>query len=120
MTSVEILSGGQLKRGDTEPPLRVRLINDNGNPFVVPSGWDGTVTIVPANSDEKTVDAASLTVVSSDNGIVEYDWGDGDTDETGTYQAEFRMFEEDNSGNIIQMMTFPNDRYLPVRIMEEL
>lgn len=107
-----------LKRNDTSPAIKSQLVNDDGEPIDLSSNGlqpadsvdfhmiadDGTVTVdAPATFDDKA------------NGIVSYSWQTGDTDTTGTYDAEFEVTYQ--SGAI---ETFPNSSDILVVIEDDL
>lgn len=113
MTDTNILNGGNLKAGDTYPSLRVKLM-DEGYPFNL-TGYTVTISIKRTDSDSAMVDEATATIESENRGIVEYDWQSGDTDDSGTYLAEF--VADDGSGDTV---TFPNNSYARVYIEDRL
>jgi len=101
-----------IKQNDTSPSLQATLkdaaltaINLTGATvrFHMKS-VDGTVKV-----DEV------MTIVSEDNGIVQYDWVSGDTDTVGTYYVEFEVTYADAS-----VETFPNNGNKVVSVVREL
>ena len=125
MTGVEILRGGRMKKGDTLPQLRVKLLNSEGNAFNLNSSeakYSVEMTIRRSDdSDDITADSTNaggpleVTEGNDERGIVTYNWQDGDTSTSGTYLAEF--VADDGSGEEI---TFPNEGRSTIYIQERL
>jgi len=113
MTSVEILSGDTLKQGDCEPDLRIRLINEDGEPMNL-SEFQAEMRVRSTVSGEKIVDQ-TISFIDARNGIVEYDWNTNDTTEAGIYEGEVTAF---NSKGCI--MTFPNTGYFNIKVNERI
>jgi hypothetical protein len=113
MTDVEIVQGGDLKVGDTEPNLRVKLLDDAGNPENI-SGFTQTISIRRSDSDSNKVDGGSMTIHNEDLGIVEYDWSSSDTDSAGVFVAEVKSTDGTDT------ISYPNDKYFHVHVMEDL
>lgn len=114
MTDVQILRGETMKVGDTEPSLRLQVLNALGNPYDL-RDYTPTIRIRSTTDSDLTVDT-TITVESGKRGIVSYDWSVGDTDTTGVYLVEVEA-EHDTSGDTI---TFPSDGYERVYIEEKL
>lgn len=112
MTDVKIIQGGTLKVGDNAPSLRIQLRDESGAPVNI-SGETGTIRVKRSDGDDLVVDA-SVTIFDEDRGIVEYDWQTEDTSNGGVYDAEVEMTD----GTAI--ISYPNDHYFAVHIMEKL
>lgn len=112
MTDVEKLAGATLKAGNTEPNLRVQLLEEDGDPKNL-TGFTASVVVVEPNGDTPVVDS-SMTVVDEGLGIVEYDWQSSDTGTAGFYDAEVTITDGTDT------ITYPNHRYFTIRIMETL
>jgi hypothetical protein len=102
LTEVEVIQGSQLKKGDTQPDLIVRLIEDDVSKDL--SGFTPTLKARNTYTGHIAVNNAAQ-VQSARNGIVKYDWQVGDTQEPGIYAAEITI--DDGNGTVI---TFPNAR----------
>lgn len=112
MTEVNILRSGSIKVGDTLPDLRVQLI-EAGDPINL-TDYDVSMRMRRTTGDELVVDD-SITVDDASRGIVTHSWSADETDESGTYLAEF--VADDGSGSTI---TFPNDSYTKLYIEDTL
>jgi hypothetical protein len=113
MTEVNIIQGGVIKVDDTAPNLRVQLINENGDPENL-TEFTQTLSVKKSDSDTNTVDQGSMTIHDAELGIVEYDWQASDTSDAGVYEAE--VVSTDGTDTI----SYPNDHYFRVHIMEGL
>lgn len=107
-----------IKQGDTNPPIKSQLLDENGNAVDI-SGYNevGFHMKKPGSTTVK-VDAdttSGVSVTDAANGKVEYQWSTGDTDTMGRFHAEWEV--EFSDGNI---ETFPNTGYLEIRIPSEL
>mgnify|MGYP000962755255 FL=1 len=103
----------KIKENDTTPSLRASLLNGSGDPVDL-IGTTVRFYMRLMGSNSTTIDA-SASVISEANGIVQYDWVDGDTADVGSYQAEFEVTYSD--GNI---ETFPNANYIGVEIIDDI
>lgn len=102
-----------IKEGDTSPPIRARLLEDDGTPVPL----DGAVVhfkMKPVGGDTLTVDSTA-TIDTASDGDVSYGWSSGDTDDPGYYNAVFAV-DYDGGGEIDE--TFPNEQYVTVKIDE--
>ncbi|AGM11336.1 hypothetical protein M199_gp006 [Halogranum tailed virus 1] len=116
MTEVFIVQGDNLKSGDTDPDLVVKLRKDNANAFDL-SGTP-TVSFYMREIDEDTLavdddTTGNVTIEDASTGKVSYSWQSGDTDLAGTYIFEFEVDDG-------QTRTFPNKGYGEIRIQEAL
>ena len=116
MTEVYIIEGEELKSGDTEPDLVVKLRKDNANVFDL-SGTP-TVSFYMKEVDEDTLAVdddtnGNVSIEDASTGKVSYSWQSGDTDIAGTYFFEFAVDDGETR-------TFPNNGYGEIRIQEAL
>lgn len=102
-----------LKRNDRLPVLQASLKNPDGSAVNLTGTSQRFVMRLPGAAAAKVT--AVPTVVNASGGVVQYSWAAGDTDTTGTYQAEF---EVTFAGGLIQ--TYPNNGYLSVAIIDDL
>lgn len=107
-----------IKQNDTSPAIRFQLQDQNRDPVDI-SGFENLRFFMQKeNSKNPTVIADQDTGVSApdvENGIVQYDWEEGDTDTAGDYDAEFEVVF---SGG--ERETFPNRRDISVKIEEDI
>ena len=99
------------KQNDTKP-LEAILEDENGavnldSSTIVFNMWDENKTL--------KVNRASVTIVSATQGRVKYSFDPADTDTAGTYQGEFEVTFSDST-----VTTFPNDSYIPIRIVDDI
>lgn len=111
MTDTEIIRGKTLKVGDTKPSLRIKLLED-GDPFNL-DGYTVTILAKLPQGDSLTVDELA-TIESTSRGIVTYDWSNGETDTSGTYELE--IVANDGTDEI----TFPNQGTATLYIEDRL
>lgn len=111
MTDVNILDGATLKAGDTDPDLRVQLIEDGESKNI--TAYDPTLRVKGANSGTVVVDDL-MTIESGRDGIVTYSWSADETDIGELCEAEISI--DDGA----EVMTFPNDTTFRVIFMETL
>ena len=97
-----------MKEGDLAPSLTAALRDHDDQPVNL-TGATVTFRMRRRNATANVVDAAA-TVVTAASGTVRYDWVAGDTDVAGLYDGEF--VAELPSGR----ETFPNDRFISIKI----
>ena len=98
-----------LKRGDTRPAIRATL-KSNGAPVDLSGASVRFVMVgqgIALTRDAEIVDAA--------NGVVRVVFEPGDTDQAGTYHAEFEATFSDG-----RRETYPSHGYLTVQILPDL
>lgn len=102
-----------IKQGNTERPFRVQLTDSQDDPVDV-TGAAITFKMKRFGEDGIVV-SGSVDIVDAPEGIVEYDWQEGDTDEPGKFAAEWDVdYEVDG------VETFPNGGINVVRIFENV
>lgn len=102
-----------IKQNDTSPYMSATL--KDGNDVVIDlTSANVFLHMRPIGSSEVTVNAEAV-VTSATEGKVRYDWQDGDTAKSGSYQAEFQI--NFNNGTI---ETVPNSGYFIVQILPEI
>lgn len=112
MTDVHIIQGSVLKVDDTAPPMRVMLLDENGDPVDL-TGVSANLRLKAPYANSAKVDA-SLSIHDAERGVVEYDWSSSDTDEQAIYRAEVTTTDGTDT------ISYPNDHYFRVHIMEDL
>lgn len=110
-----------LKQGDTQPPVIQTLYMGDGSvadltDAVVLFKMRRMIGLVAGDSEILVIDAGEAESLGSpEDGIVKYEWADGDTDLAGGFEAEWEVtFEND------EVLTFPNGGYLTIAITEQL
>src|SRR6266446_3088103 len=99
-----------IKQGDQLPSIEATLTGADGN---IANLTDMTVAFAMRSSDGLVRRSGAAAIVNATVGQVRYDWQAGDTAVAGTYRAEFQIRQWDG-----KLMSFPNDRYLSVVVME--
>ena len=79
-----------MKRGDTEPKLLAQFRQGDGNILDL-TGATVVFTMTKRGSTTPKISLSSVDVVDAALGTVSYTWTTGDTDTTGTYDAEFKV-----------------------------
>lgn len=102
-----------IKQNDTSPSLSATLLDGSSNAIDL---TDATVRfhMKAAGSSSVAVDGAAV-IVEAAEGTVRYEWMDGDTETTGSYQAEFEVTYVNGT-----IETFPNDGYITVLVLPEI
>lgn len=101
-----------IKQNDTSPSLQSTLKDAALNPI--------NLTGASVRLHMKSVDGGfkvdeEMVVVNALQGVVQYDWQEGDTDTVGTYYVEFEVTHSDDS-----VETFPNDGNKVVSVFKRL
>jgi len=108
-----------IKRGDTSPALRQRLVPSQETQNHGITGYNAVKFFMrDASTYELIVSATdddNITIIDAEDGAVEYQWQPGDTSKSGIYEAEWEVTYFDNS-----VETFPNDGYVEIEILEDL
>lgn len=100
-----------IKRNDHRPPIEAALKQANGAPINLEHA---TVKFIMSNDAGIKVEAPAQ-IIDATNGVVKYDWQEGDTDTAGSYQAEFEITFQDED-----LMTVPNAEYIIITILSDL
>jgi FlaG/FlaF family flagellin (archaellin) len=103
-----------IKQDDTAPALEAQLCDSSGDPVDL---TDTSVSFVmqPVGGDTKTI-SAMATIDDPTNGMVSYNWADGDTQTAGYYNAEFIVSDSSTQTD----ETFPNTQYISIKVAERL
>lgn len=105
-------------QNDTAPPISSRL-TDSGTPVDLNTENIGNVRFHMENKYKEIVIDDDLTgrvnVVDPDLGEVEYVWKTGQTENIGTYRAEWQVLYDDG-----KIETFPSSGKVTIEIVEEL
>lgn len=94
-----------IRKGDTQPPLEVQLIEGTTPKNVVGK----TVQFDMRDKDGNlVVSGGSTYLIDASQGICRYEWQNGETDTKGRFFGVFRVVEEDES--------FPNYREIIISV----
>jgi hypothetical protein len=105
----------QLKEGDTSPAIKFQLLGSDGSGVNITGAEvrfimaDGSTTVV----DDDTTGNVKITDAAT--GKVRYDWQQGDTSDSGIYEAEWEVTYTDGT-----VETFPNSENIIIRIAPDL
>lgn len=94
-----------IKQGDLGDPIRAQ-ITDSGVPVDLTNAQD-------VNFEMGGLVDGDVVIESLQDGIVRYEWQEGDTDVAGLFRAQFEVTLE--SGKPV---TYPEEGYIEVLIME--
>lgn len=103
-----------MKRHDTAPPISVQICDDRGIPVSLAGATLPRFLMVNATSGAVKVDAAA-SIESGSAGVIAYNWSSQDTDESGTFSAEFEVIL---SGG--KKLTLPTEGVIVVRIFPDI
>ena len=104
-----------IKRGDTSPALQIQLQEADGSKITDLSP-DDTVEFHMENEDGDTVVDAAGVVDDAADALVSYSWDTTDTENAGTFLAEFEVSFQATG----RTETFPNSSNIIVNIEEDL
>lgn len=102
-----------IKQNDRRPNLVVHLKNYDGTPLDLTTADSVVFTMVKNTTYIFTKVACNI--LDAPNGIVEYEWQDGDTSTLGTYLGEFEIAW---TAGLTQ--TMPEDDYIKIIVKDEL
>lgn len=103
-----------IKQGDLEPPLAVVLRDGEGNPVDLSLAL--AVRVIIERRNETLVDGPAVIADQTGNpGLVSRPWQTGETNTSGTYQAEFEVMWPGN-----RPQTFPTKGYVQIVIGKDL
>lgn len=103
----------EIKRGDRRPTWRVNL-TANGVPVDLTGALAVRFTMDTAAGGASIV-RQPMTVVNAVNGLVEYAWAAGETNNAGNYNAEVEV-----EWTVGVFTTFPSKGYFLISIYEDL
>lgn len=103
-----------IKTGDTAPALVGTLKDATGAVVNISTASAVRFIMKLKGSDTALIDRAA-TVTNASGGVVKYQWQTGDTDVIGTYNGEFEVAWGDGT-----FETFPNEKYLVIKIITDL
>ena len=106
------MSDYTIKEGDLAPAIKATLQRD-GSPYDLSTAQRVDI-VIGALRDPPVVDAQA-TITDAANGVVEYAWQSGDTDEPGTFRTEWVVTT--SSGD---EATFPDAGYKTVTVRPEV
>lgn len=104
-----------IKRHDTRPSLRVRLIQKSDGEPVDLTGATALFYMKDSVGVLKVNGGAAAVEVPETDGYIRYDWAVGDTDTSDDYIAEF---EVDYGGGA--KLTVPSKGVIKIKVVEDL
>lgn len=106
-----------IKRGDTAPAFSKRLYDRSGYPLSLDDVADVSFHMRDKNYNMTVTDntAGNVTITDSTSGEVEYQWASGDTEEVGTYLAEFELEYTDG-----RIRTVPAYSDYEIKVVEDI
>lgn len=103
-----------IKRGDLNPPLRVQFFKADMTARDM-TGLAGVNFMMGKPGATPIISVGPVTSVSLVEGILEYRWVAGDTDDPGEYRAEFIITTLDGKEE-----TYPKDGYIVVEVVQDV
>jgi hypothetical protein len=100
-----------IKKGDRLPALRIEF-SDSRGPLDI-SGC--SIVFNYRKKKNGTLVSRSVAIEDAVNGVAQYLWQEGDTNEVGVYLAEFIITFPDG-----RQLTFPADSFLIFEIVTEI
>jgi len=104
----------RVKQNDRRPVVVATLTDSTGGAIDLSTASGVKFVMKSATASTAKIDTAA-TITTATDGIVTYSWAAGDTDTTGTYDAEFEI---DWGSNIYE--TIPTKNYLTVEVIDDL
>lgn len=114
MTCVPAVARFSIKRQATRPYIRVIVKDVDGNAFDFTGALSATFLMYDREGTQ-IVSSAAIIESPPTNGILKYQWADGDTDDAGEYRAEF-----DVSYGAGDTLTVPVRGNILIKIYEDL
>lgn len=102
-----------IKQNDTAPNI-MGILKDENDEVIDISGASVRFHMSDYAGEEVMIDAEAA-IEDAENGVVYYDWQEGDTAEAGEFKAEFEVTYSDG-----KVETFPNEGYIIIAISEEV
>lgn len=106
----------KMKQGDTRPKLTATLYSDAEKTVPVDLTNAASARLIIGTGDAPPVVDKPMAIVDSINGIVEYQWVDGDTDfEISQYNLEIEIIWNDATKS-----TYPKEDFLTFHLLADL
>lgn len=105
----------KIKQGDREPALQIQIFNADDTPRNLTTGLAGILFQMGKAGATPVVHNGSTTAVNLAEGITEYRWGTGETDEVGEFRAEFVLVDIDGHEE-----TYPKDTFIVVEVIPDV
>lgn len=105
-----------IKQNDTRPSLKAELRGEynEARDFTNVTVQSITFHMESIDTTEVVVDSEA-TIVNAKDGIVAYEWDDGDTADAGKYIGEFQIEYQDSGTE-----TFPNNDNIDIIIRKDI
>jgi len=104
-----------IKQGDLMPGLQAYLSHRNTGPIELQAGDIIKFIMTPRNNRQEIIIEKLATIIDEEQGLVQYEWEQGDTDIAGEYQGEFLLLL---NGTV--PIRFPNNGYFHIVIDHKL
>jgi hypothetical protein len=107
----------QIKKGDTSPALKAKLINPDGSPAALSLAEEVEFYLNDPKDNEKISDDldGNVSILNASDGQVQYQWKDGQTDNVGQKEAEFVVTFENGT-----VQSYPNNGFLYINILKDV
>jgi len=107
-----------IKRNDTLPALKICLI-DRGclggkQPYILSGVTGATFTMVSSCGNYK-IFAKPAQIISYSAGTIQYNWEDGDTNESGKFKGEFQLIYSDG-----KKLSIPQSGQIDIEIPKDV
>lgn len=107
-----------IKRNDTLPAISLKIYDrgclNERIPFDLTGATGCTFTMVDGCGNYK-ISSQSGTVVSSSGGTIQYEWADGDTNESGKFKGEFEISYSNG-----KKLSIPQVGYITIEVFDDL
>jgi len=107
-----------IKRNDTLPSLQICLIDrgclGNKQPYLL-SGVTGVTFTMANNSGDYKILSQPAQIISNSGGTIQYNWQNGDTNESGSFLGEFHLHYS-NGGKL----SIPQNGYIKIEIPKDV
>lgn len=104
-----------MKAHDTLPSLRVTLTLSDGSPIDLTTSTSIDFIMREETALVPVVDSPAIVFGSPTDGVLEYEWIDGDTDIPGIYRGEFEIHWSTG-----KKQTVPTLSYITISILADL
>lgn len=104
-----------LKVGNTGPDLQVELLDDDGNAIDITGYSSIKFSMRAKRTGTVIIDSTAATEISTNPGIIKYEWQAADTVTAGEYEGEFEVVLV-----LGQIVCFPNRGYIKILIAESI
>ena len=104
-----------LKVGNTGPDLQVKLLDDDGDAIDITGYSSIKFSMRTKRTGIVVIDDVAAVEVSTNPGIIKYEWKVADIVTAGEYEGEFEVVL-----SLGQIVCFPNRGYIKILIAESI